>query len=207
MVKEPIEQRRGHHRVAKDVTPFGEAAIGGEDHGAALIAGVDELEEQIAAAGDDGQVSDFVDDQQRGPAQEANPLAQLPLPFGLGESADDVGKACKIDAATGLHSFHAQRRGEMALAGSGWAEEVDHLMAVDKVELGQRENAIAIKRRLEREVESCERLDSREFGHSQRHLDAAVLAQRQFLSEQGIDDLQRTGFAALELAHGLVQHL
>jgi hypothetical protein len=29
---------------------------------------------------------------------------------------------------------------------------VNHLMAVDKVELGQRENAIAIKRRLEREV-------------------------------------------------------
>ena len=27
VVKEPIEQRRGHHRVAKDVTPFGKAAI------------------------------------------------------------------------------------------------------------------------------------------------------------------------------------
>src|SRR5262245_5912738 len=86
-----------YHRVAKDVTPLGEAAIGGEDHGAALIASVDELEEQIAAAGDDWQVSDLVDDQQRGPAHEANPLAQLPLPFGLGESADDAGKAGKID--------------------------------------------------------------------------------------------------------------
>jgi hypothetical protein len=63
--KQPIEQRRGRHRVAKDVAPFCEAAIGGEDHGAALIASVDELEEQIAAAGDDGQVSDFVDDKQR----------------------------------------------------------------------------------------------------------------------------------------------
>ena len=28
---------------------------------------------------------------------------------------------------------------------TGWAEEVDHLMAVDKVELGQRENAIAVE--------------------------------------------------------------
>jgi hypothetical protein len=34
-----------------------------------------------------------------------------------------------------------------------------------------------------------------------------VLAQRQFLGEQSVDDLQRTGFAALELAHGLVQDL
>ena len=44
---------------------------------------------------DDGQVSDFVDDQQRGPAQEGTLLAQLPLSFGLGESAEDVGKTCK----------------------------------------------------------------------------------------------------------------
>ena len=50
MVKQAIEQRRGDHGVAKNFTPFGEAAIGGEDHGAALLAGIDELEEQIAAA-------------------------------------------------------------------------------------------------------------------------------------------------------------
>ena len=41
----------------------------------------------------------------------------------------------------------------------------------------------------------------------QRHLHAAVLAQGQFLGEQGIDHLQRAGFATLELAHGLVQDL
>src|SRR5215471_3103964 len=70
VVKEPIEQRRGHHWVAKNVTPFGEAAIRGEDYGAALLARVDELEEQIAAARDDGQVSDLLDDQQRVPAQD-----------------------------------------------------------------------------------------------------------------------------------------
>src|SRR5262249_60303971 len=31
--------------------------------------------------------------------------------------------------------------------------------------------------------------------------------QRQFLGEQSVDDLQRTGFAALELTYGLVQDL
>ena len=39
MVKQPIEQCRGDNRVPKDLTPFGEAAIGGEDHGTALVAG------------------------------------------------------------------------------------------------------------------------------------------------------------------------
>ena len=62
-------------RVAKNLTPFGEAAIGGEDHGAALVASVDELEEQIAAARNDGQVADFVHDQEGVSAKEANPLA------------------------------------------------------------------------------------------------------------------------------------
>src|SRR3546814_10081923 len=47
------------------LAPFGKAAVGGEDHGAAFIAGVDQLEEQVAAAWDDRQVADLVDDQQR----------------------------------------------------------------------------------------------------------------------------------------------
>src|SRR5215831_9256812 len=64
VVKQPIEQGGGDHGIAKDLTPFGEAAIGGEDHGAALVAGIDELEEQIPAARDDRQVSDFVYDQE-----------------------------------------------------------------------------------------------------------------------------------------------
>jgi hypothetical protein len=32
----------------------------------------------------------------------------------------------------------------MTLARSGWAEEVDHLVTVDKIELGKGENAIAV---------------------------------------------------------------
>ena len=75
MVKQPIEQCRGDNGVAKNLTPFGEAAIGGEDHGAALVAGVDELEEQIAAARDDRQISDLVHDQEGVSAKEANALA------------------------------------------------------------------------------------------------------------------------------------
>jgi uncharacterized protein YndB with AHSA1/START domain len=42
-----IEDSTGDDRVAKDFTPFGEAAIRGEDHGAALVAGIHEWEEQM----------------------------------------------------------------------------------------------------------------------------------------------------------------
>jgi hypothetical protein len=61
---------------------------------------------------------------------------------------------------------------------SRWTEEVDHLVAVDEVELGKGENAVAVEGGLEREVEASEGLDCRELGHTKRHLDASVLAQR-----------------------------
>jgi hypothetical protein len=55
--------------------PLGEAAVGGQDHGPALVARIDQLEEQVAAVGDDRQVADLVDDQEGGAAEEADLVA------------------------------------------------------------------------------------------------------------------------------------
>ena len=76
MVEKPVEQRGGDDGIAEDLTPFSEAAIGGEDHGTLLVSGVDELEEQIAAAGNDRQVADLVDDQEGGAAEIAHALPE-----------------------------------------------------------------------------------------------------------------------------------
>jgi hypothetical protein len=46
----------------------------------------------------------------------------------------------------------------MRFAGAGRPEEVDDLAALDELELGQREDALAIERGLEREVEAGEGL-------------------------------------------------
>jgi hypothetical protein len=51
----------------------------------------------------------------------------------------------------------------MRFAGAGWPEEVDDLAALDELEFGQGQNALAIERRLEGEVEAVERLDCRRF--------------------------------------------
>src|SRR3546814_10858441 len=42
VVQQPVEQRGGDNGFAEDLTPFGEAAIGSEDHGAFFVTGVDE---------------------------------------------------------------------------------------------------------------------------------------------------------------------
>src|SRR5258705_5255158 len=179
----------------------------GQDHGAALVARVDELEEQVAATLNDWKVSDLVNDEERRPAQEPDPFAQLAFAFGLGQNAADVGKACKVDAAAGLHGLDPEDGGEMTLPRAGRPQEVDDLVALDEVELGERQDPVFVERRLEREIEARQRFDGRELSHSERHLHATVLTQGQFLGDQSVDHLERAGFAPLELTHRLIKNL
>ena len=84
-----------------------------------FAAGVDELEEQIAAAWSDRQIADLVDDQQREAAEGTDLLPQRPFAFGLGQRCDDVGEAGEVDAAAGLNRLDAERQAEMGFAGAG----------------------------------------------------------------------------------------
>ncbi len=61
MVQQSVQQGRSDNVIAEDGSPVLEAAIGGEHGGALLVAGVDQLEEQVGAAGFDRQVADFID--------------------------------------------------------------------------------------------------------------------------------------------------
>ena len=81
MVEQTVEECRGHDRVTEDFTPFGKAAIAGQDHGTLFVAGIDELEEEVGAAVGDRQIADLIDDQERGSAVEADLLKQSPLTF------------------------------------------------------------------------------------------------------------------------------
>ena len=54
MVQQAVQQRGGHDVVTEDGAPVPEAAIGGKDGGALLVAGIDQLEEQVGAAGFQG---------------------------------------------------------------------------------------------------------------------------------------------------------
>ena len=94
----------------------------------------------------------------------------------------------------------------MRFAGAGRAEEVDDFTAIDELELGKGQDAFAIERGLEGEVEAGEGLDRGEASHAQRGLDAAGLAHAQFFGEQSVDQLEGAGFAAFELAHGVIKH-
>jgi hypothetical protein len=86
----------------------------------------------------------------------------------------------------------------VALAGSRWAEKVQHFAALDEGQLGQGQDAVLVERRLERKVKAGERLDGREPGHHQRGPDPPVLAQRELFGQQGVDGFERGDLAPLD---------
>jgi hypothetical protein len=61
-VDEPVDERGGDHGVAEDLAPLFEAAVTGDDDGAALVAARDEREEEVGGLALERQVADLVDD-------------------------------------------------------------------------------------------------------------------------------------------------
>ena len=56
MVEESVEDGGGDDGVAEDVSPLSDAAVAGEEHGAALVAAGDELEEEVCGVLLQGEV-------------------------------------------------------------------------------------------------------------------------------------------------------
>ena len=115
VVKQPVQQGGGDHGIAKNIAPFGKAAIGRQYHRALLVASVDELEEQVASASADGEIADLIDDQQRAAAEEPDALAQATFSIGLGQGIDDIGERGEVDAAAGADGLDAKRYRQVTL--------------------------------------------------------------------------------------------
>ena len=145
MVQQSVQQGRSHDIVAEDGAPVLEATIGGEDSGAFLVAGIDQLEEQVGAAGLQGQVTDLIDDEQGGPVDVAQARGEGTGAFGLGERGHEFGQGREIDALMGLDGGDPQGDGQVTFTDAGRAEQVDGLASVDEAELGQGEDAVAVE--------------------------------------------------------------
>src|SRR5690349_18601573 len=78
-------------------------------------------------------------------------------------------------------------------------------MAWHEVELAEREDLLAIKRRLEAEVVGGQRLDAGQACGLQRHFDAPALARGELFTEEGFDRLQCGELSALDTLHGVWQ--
>jgi hypothetical protein len=109
------------------------------------------------------------------------------------------------NAAAGTDGFDAESHGQVTLAGTGLADEMDHLAAIDEVELGECQDTVAIERGLEGEVEAGQRLDDTQPSHLERGLDAAGLTDGEFLGQQHLDRLDGADPTALDLLDQVVE--
>jgi hypothetical protein len=119
VVQKSVQQGRRDDWITKNFPSLAETAIGGQDHGTLLIAGVDQLEEQIAGTSPDGEIADLINDEQRRAAEEADTFAQTSFTVGLGERVDDVGERREVDPAASADSLDAESCRQMTFAGTG----------------------------------------------------------------------------------------
>jgi hypothetical protein len=61
-MRQSVEQRGGHLRIAKHARPFGKGEIGGDDDRGALVKLADEMKEQLTAGLGKRQITEFVEE-------------------------------------------------------------------------------------------------------------------------------------------------
>ena len=129
-MQQAIDECSGHDLVAQDL--IFEAFIGGEHSGCALVAPVDELEEEHGAGLADRQVADLVDDQERGIGEDLEAASELAGGLGFFERGDEIGQSAVVDSAPALRRRNGEADREMRLADARRAEEDDVLLTAKK---------------------------------------------------------------------------
>ena len=88
VMREAVEQGRGHFGIADDARPFAESEIGGDDDRGALVESADEMKEQLASGLGEGPIAEFVEDDEVEPGEMDGDTA---LSTGSGSVSDCVG--------------------------------------------------------------------------------------------------------------------
>src|SRR6266542_3263994 len=109
----------GDHRVAEDLAPLLEAAVGGDDDRAALVAPGDEREEEVGRAALERQVADLVDDEQVVALETPELGLELVAVLRLLEPGDPFLRRGEGDAVAALAGLERERDRQMTLAGAG----------------------------------------------------------------------------------------
>ena len=125
-VREAIEQRGRHLRVAEHGGPFAEAEIRRDDDAGALVELAQEMEQQGSAGDAERQVAELVEDDEVGMGEARRDLPWLSLQLFLFKSVDEFDSGEEPDAlAVLLDGLDADRGGKMRLPGAGAADEDD----------------------------------------------------------------------------------
>ena len=141
---ESVGDGGGGGGVVEELSPVLEGEVGGDDGRGALIALVEDLVEQIGAAGVEGQVSQLVDEQEvvGGPSREAPGEGVACL--GGDELVDEIGGEGETHAVAAQAGELAESVGEVGFPDAGGSEKDDVGALAYEVERGRARDQIAI---------------------------------------------------------------
>ena len=91
MMGQAVEQGCGHLGVAEDGRPFAEGEVGGDDDRGALVEPAHEVEEQLPAGLGEGQVAEFVEDDEVAPGELVRGAA---LASGADLGLEEIDQVC-----------------------------------------------------------------------------------------------------------------
>ncbi len=116
---ETIQQRGRHLGVAKDAWPFAERQIGGDDCRSAFIEPADEMEEQLPAGLREGQIAEFVENDEVHPGEVIGDASLTPGARFRLQPIDEIDDIEEAPTQAGADAAARDGDGEMRLAGSG----------------------------------------------------------------------------------------
>ncbi len=134
VVEEAVEDGGGDGGVSvENGGPVFERFVGGEDDGAALVAGADDLEEEVGAALVDGEVADFIQNEQFGSVVAVEFGFEIAFELGGAEGVDDVDSICEKDGMASLTGSVTKGAGQMRLPGPHEPQEDDVGFVLDEL--------------------------------------------------------------------------
>src|SRR5262245_42565644 len=189
VVEDAVQDRGGDDPVPEDLAPAPEALIAGEDHGAALVAAADQLEEQVGALAVDGQVADLIDDEQPGHGVDLEFVVQAALGQRLRQGGDEDGGGGEQHAVAVFNGLEAEADREMGLPHARRAEDHQVLAVLHEVAGAQRLNLLLVDGGLLGEVEALQALDEGEARELGAHGDMLGRLGSDFLAENLVEEV------------------
>ena len=186
VVDEAVDGGERHGGIGEDLAPFAEGLVGGDEDGAALVAGADQLEQDAGLGLVLGDVGEVVEDQEVEAVEPVDGGFEGELAAGDLELLDEVGGAGEEDAPAVLDEGEADGRGQVALSAAGRPEE-EQVGALGEpgVAGGDRHDLRLGDHRHGLEVEGVERLAGRQAGLGEMALDAPAVALGEFVLGDG----------------------
>ena len=137
LVGQAIQKCGGESRFAKNLGPVGKAQVGRNDHRPPFVPFRQHLEEQVGAFFGEGDISQFIEDEQTIARLALDDAAQGEPLAGLQEFVAQTAAGDKAGGNTPAAGLHSQAGGQVGFARAAFAQKDDVARLADIVSRGQ----------------------------------------------------------------------